>query len=172
MIEEIFAEGNAYRDGRLCPGDRIVAVDDDDITELNLAEATLLLSTPIPLMKLTIIRNGGMLALCLSLSLSLSLSLFLSVIYMTSSAHFSTVDVELIELTRSEGNSLGIQIRTSRSRPGIFVYYLVPGSVADDSKLIHPGDCILEANGHDLRQASVDDAANYMSVSECSLLGG
>ena len=46
------------------------------------------------------------------------------------------------------------------------MYYLVPGSVADDSKLIHPGDCILEANGHDLRQASVDDAANYMSVSE------
>ena len=71
MIEEIFAEGNAYRDGRLCPGDRIVAVDDDDITELNLAEATLLLSTPIPLMKLTILRNGGMLALCLSLSFSL-----------------------------------------------------------------------------------------------------
>ena len=78
----------------------------------------------------------------------------------------STVDIELIELTRNEGSPLGIQIRSSRSRPGIYVYYLVPGSVADDSKMIHPGDCILEANGHDLRQASVDDAANYMSVSE------
>ena len=78
----------------------------------------------------------------------------------------STVDVELIELTRSEGSPLGIQIRSSRSRPGIFVFCLVPGSVADDCKLIHPGDCILEANGHDLRQASVDDAASYMSVSQ------
>ena len=78
----------------------------------------------------------------------------------------STADVELIELSRSEGSPLGIQIRSSRSRSGIFVYYLVPGSVAGDSKLIHPGDRILEANGHDLRQASVDDAATYMSVSK------
>ena len=76
----------------------------------------------------------------------------------------STVDIELIELTRSEGSPLGIQIRSSRSRPGIFVYYLVPGSMADDCKLIHPGDRILEANGQDLRHASVDDAANCMSV--------
>ena len=81
----------------------------------------------------------------------------------------SAVDIELIELTRSEGSPLGIQIRSSRSRPGIFVYYLVPGSVADESKLIRQGDRILEANGHDLRQASVDDAANYMSVSEKEL---
>lgn len=66
---------------------------------------------------------------------------------------------------RNEGSPLGIQIRSSRSRPGIFVYYLVPGSVAGDCKLIHPGDCILEVNGHNLRQASVDDAATYMSVS-------
>lgn len=78
---------------------------------------------------------------------------------------YSAVDIELIELTRTEGSPLGIQIRSSRSRPGIFVYYLVPGSVADDCKLIHQGDRILEANGHDLRHASVDDAANCMSVS-------
>ena len=71
IIEEIFDEGNAYRDGRLCSGDRIIAVDDDDITGLDLAEATLLLSTPVPLIKLTVVRNGGE---KLSLSLSLSLS--------------------------------------------------------------------------------------------------
>ena len=59
IIEEIFLEGNAYRDGRLYPGDRIVAVDDDDITGRSLAEATLLLSTPVPLMKLMVIRDGG-----------------------------------------------------------------------------------------------------------------
>lgn len=72
IIEEIFDEGNAYRDGRLCPGDRIIAVDDDDITGLDLAEATLLLSTPVPLIKLTVVRNGGE---------KLSLSPFLSPVY-------------------------------------------------------------------------------------------
>ena len=82
VIEEIFAEGNAYRDGRLCPGDRIIAVDDDDITGRSLAEATLLLSTPVPLMKLTVVRNGGM-CTYLSLSLSLSLTLSLSKVVLT-----------------------------------------------------------------------------------------
>ena len=108
----------------------------------------------------------------LYLSLSLSpLNLYIHQIKPFIS-YISTADVELIELSRSEGSPLGIQIRSSRSRSGIFVYYLVPGSVAGDSKLIHPGDRILEANGHDLRQASVDDAATYMSVSEEKGEGG
>ena len=59
VIEEVFVEGNAYRDGRLCPGDRIVAIDDDDITGRSLAEATLLLSTPVPLMRLSVVRDEG-----------------------------------------------------------------------------------------------------------------
>ena len=74
VIEEVFVEGNAYRDGRLCPGDRIVAIDDDDITGRSLAEATLLLSTPVPLMRLSVVRDEGNSSLSLSLSLSLSVS--------------------------------------------------------------------------------------------------
>ena len=80
VIEEIFVEGNAYRDGRLCPGDHIIAIDDDDITGRSLAEATLLLSTPVPLMKLTVVRNGGMYTY-LSLSLSLHMSKVVSTLY-------------------------------------------------------------------------------------------
>ena len=67
----------------------------------------------------------------------------------------STVDVELIELTYSEGNPLRIWLWLCRSYPGIFVYCHVPGSVADDCKLIHPRECVLEANEHDLQQASI-----------------
>ena len=98
------------------------------------------------------------------LSLSLSISPFEEVLL--TFFNISSVDIELVELTRNEGSPLGIQIRTSRSRPGIFVYYLVPGSVADDCKQIHPGDRVLEVNGRDLRRANVDDAANCMSVSQ------
>ena len=55
---------------------------------------------------------------------------------------------------------------SSRSRPGIFVHYLVPGSKAEETGLIHPGDRILEANGCDLRCSDVDDAASFMTVSD------
>ena len=44
---------------------------------------------------------------------------------------------------------------------------LIAGSKAEESGLIHPGDQILEANGHDLRTASIDDAAALMTVSGC-----
>ena len=71
-----------------------------------------------------------------------------------------------MELQRAEDDTpLGIQIRTSRNRPGIFVHFLVPGSKADENGRVYPGDRILEANGCDLRNASVDDAASFMSVS-------
>ena len=76
-------------------------------------------------------------------------------------------DAELIELVRREGSPLGIHIRSSRTRPGIFVYHLVPGSIAKESGLIQVGDRLLEVNGCDIRYASVDDAVAVMSV--CSI---
>ncbi len=73
----------------------------------------------------------------------------------------------LVELQRVENDSpLGIQIRTSRNRPGIFVHYLVPGSTAEENGQVFAGDRILEANGCDMRNASVDDAASFMTVRE------
>ena len=54
---------------------------------------------------------------------------------------------------------------THRTRPGIYVHYLVPGSKAETCGNIKPGDRILEANGVDLRDATVDEAAAFMMVS-------
>ncbi len=72
---------------------------------------------------------------------------------------------ELVELQRADNDSpLGIQIRTSRSRPGIYVHYLVPGSTAEGNGGVLLGDRILEANGCDMRNATVDDAASFMTV--------
>lgn len=77
-----------------------------------------------------------------------------------------TIEPELVELQRADRCSpLGIQIRTSRKRPGIYVHYLVPGSRAEENGQVFPGDRILEANGCDMRNASVDDAASFMTVS-------
>ena len=60
---------------------------------------------------------------------------------------------------------LGIQIRTYRHRPGVFIHQLLPGSISDQNGFLQPGDRVLEANGHDLKFASIDDAATIMSVS-------
>ncbi len=70
-----------------------------------------------------------------------------------------------MELQRAGNDSpLGIQIRTSRTRPGIFVHFLVPGSTAEGNGQVVAGDRILEANGCDMRHATVDDAASFMTV--------
>ena len=74
-------------------------------------------------------------------------------------------DPELIELPADENTPLGLQIRSCNNQPGVFVHHLVPGSRADQCGLLQPGDRVLEANGQDLKFASVDDAASIISVS-------
>ena len=63
-------------------------------------------------------------------------------------------------------HSLLMSFPPLRSRPGIFVHYLVPGSKAEECGLVHPGDRIIEANGVDLRYSTVDEAATFMTVRE------
>ena len=74
-------------------------------------------------------------------------------------------DPELIEIPCDDHMILGIQIRSSRHRPGIFIHHLAPGSQAEQCSTLHLGDRILEANGHDLKDATVDDAASIIAVS-------
>lgn len=57
IIDDIFPEGNAYRDGRLCIGDRILEINDENFTNRTLAEATLALSGVVPLIRLAVLRE-------------------------------------------------------------------------------------------------------------------
>ena len=57
LIEEIFPDGNAYRDGRLSVGDRIIEIDGQDFSQKTLAQATLALSAAVPLIRLTVMRQ-------------------------------------------------------------------------------------------------------------------
>jgi C-terminal processing protease CtpA/Prc len=134
LIEEIFPEGNAYFDGRLIEGDIIMQIDRQELSHMSLAQATLALSTSSPLLTLTVYRPA-----------------------------MEDAETELVELEKREGQPLGIQIRTSRTRPGIYVHYLVPGSKAEECGNIKAGDRILEVNGRDLRDSSVDEAAAFMT---------
>lgn len=74
-------------------------------------------------------------------------------------------DPELIELAIDDDTPLGLQIRSSHRRPGIFIHNLVPGSLTEQCGMLRPGDRLLEANGHDLKFVTVDDAACIISVS-------
>lgn len=57
IIDDIFVEGNAHRDGRLCIGDRILEINGEDYASRTLAEAMLALGGVVPLMRLTIYRD-------------------------------------------------------------------------------------------------------------------
>ena len=49
-----------------------------------------------------------------------------------------------------------------RGRTGVFVCGLLPNSAAMDCGKISIGDQIIEVNGVDMRQATVDEAADIM----------
>lgn len=53
-----------------------------------------------------------------------------------------------------------------RHRSGIYVRHLVSGSVAEENGRIEVGDRILEANGVDVRHATIDETAILMAVSD------
>jgi len=57
VIDEIFPEGNAFRDGRLCIGDKILEINDEDIMTRSLAEASLALGAVVPLIRITVYRD-------------------------------------------------------------------------------------------------------------------
>ncbi|KAL5479626.1 hypothetical protein EMCRGX_G023174 [Ephydatia muelleri] len=134
VVDEVFPEGNVGRDGRLCPGDQILSVNRMDCTQVPLAQVNLALSAPNIVTTITVFREIR-----------------------------DECNTEVTELERTEGRPLGIQIRSFRRRPGVYVKHLVPGSKAEECARLHVGDRLLEANGFDLRHSNVDDAASFIS---------
>lgn len=57
-----------------------------------------------------------------------------------------------------------------RGRTGVFVCGLLPHSAAMECGKISIGDQIIEVNGVDMRQATVDEAADIMVNSTCTTL--
>ena len=58
MIEQIFPEGVAAKDGRLGIGDRILEINEVDITQKTFAQACLALGGTTPLLKLVVFRQS------------------------------------------------------------------------------------------------------------------
>lgn len=59
-----------------------------------------------------------------------------------------------------------LSLASHRNYPGIFVRKLERGSLAEENGRLLVGDRILEANGYDVRNANIDEAATRMAVSE------
>jgi len=178
VIDEIFPDGNAFRDGRLCIGDKILEINDEDIMTRSLAEATRALGAVVPLIRLTVYREfldeskcsktpGNYNNLCMSICIKPSF-LFpfftMPLILLMYYSYSASPDPELVELSCDDDTPLGIQIRSSRGQPGVFIHLLQPDSLADQSGLLFPGDRILEANGQDLKFVSLEEAATVISV--------
>ena len=57
IVDEVFPEGNAGRDGRLCPGDQILSVNGMDCAHAALSQANLALSAPNAITTITVFRE-------------------------------------------------------------------------------------------------------------------
>ena len=86
-------------------------------------------------------------------------------------SHFSShaEDCTSITLWRERGRPLGIKLGGHRSQPGIFVYEILPDSVAALDCRLHPYDRILAINGHDVRYTRLDTASRLIERSRSSV---
>lgn len=80
---------------------------------------------------------------------------------------FHNCEIEIIEITRSEGQPLGFSIRGNTDMSAIFVHAIDPDGPAGRSKLLHEGDQLLKANGVSLESHSQQDALTVLKVRVC-----
>jgi len=84
----------------------------------------------------------------------------------TSSVKTSSVELQIephfVELTKLQGEELGIRIMSSPREPGVKVLNLIENSIAETSNLIKQHDRILSVNGVSLQNVSQQNAAEII----------
>ena len=71
-----------------------------------------------------------------------------------------------VELVKKRDRGLGLSIVGKKSGPGVFISEVVKGGAADlDGRLVQ-GDQIISVNGHDLKNASQEEAAPVLKMAQ------
>ncbi|XP_023387879.1 E3 ubiquitin-protein ligase LNX [Pteropus vampyrus] len=152
IIQHIYRDGVIARDGRLLPGDIILKVNGMDISNVPHNYALRLLRQPCRLLRLTVLReqkfrsrsNGQALDPCGPRDDSF----------------------HVILNKRSPEEQLGIKLVRKVDEPGVFVFNVLDGGVADRHGQLEENDRVLAINGHDLRFGSPESAAHLIQASE------
>ncbi|XP_045388974.1 E3 ubiquitin-protein ligase LNX isoform X2 [Lemur catta] len=152
IIQHIYHDGAVARDGRLLPGDIILKVHGMDISNVPHNYALRLLRQPCQVLRLTVLREQKF----------------------RSRNHGRALDsygprddsFHVILNKSSPEEQLGIKLVRRADEPGVFIFNVLDGGVADRHGQLEENDRVLAINGHDLRYGSPESAAHLIQASE------
>uniref|UniRef100_A0A8C5KDF2 Ligand of numb-protein X 1 n=1 Tax=Jaculus jaculus TaxID=51337 RepID=A0A8C5KDF2_JACJA len=152
IIQHIYRDGVIARDGRLLPGDIILKVNGMDISNVPHNCALRLLRQPCQALRLTVLREQKF----------------------RSRSDGQTLDsyrprddsFHVILNKSSPEEQLGIKLVRRVDEPGVFIFNVLDGGVADRHGQLEGNDRVLAINGHDLRYGSPESAAHLIQASE------
>ncbi|CAL8107306.1 unnamed protein product [Calicophoron daubneyi] len=151
IVQEIYLDGIAAQDGRLRPGDQILEVNGQELTQLTHLQACSVLSKASgPVCRLTICREQG---LHTNTSLQNSLG---------PSKPVEKQEILRIVLPKCQEKPLGIKIAGKKNFLGLYVLGLVPNGEAQLDGRLHKDDRILDINGVDLSNGTQEQAAQLI----------
>nr|XP_011770502.1 E3 ubiquitin-protein ligase LNX isoform X3 [Macaca nemestrina] len=152
IIQHIYRDGVIARDGRLLPGDIILKVNGMDISNVPHNYAVRLLRQPCQVLWLTVLRERKFRSRNNGQALD---------------AYGSRDDSFHVILNKSSPEEqLGIKLVRKVDEPGVFIFNVLDGGVADRHGQLEENDRVLAINGHDLRYGSPESAAHLIQASE------
>ncbi|XP_069904215.1 E3 ubiquitin-protein ligase LNX isoform X1 [Oryctolagus cuniculus] len=151
VIQHIYRDGAIARDGRLLPGDIVLKVNGMDISSVPHNYALRLLRQPCQVLRLTVLREDKVRG--------------------RSSAQAPDArgprDSFHVTLHKSSPEEqLGIKLVHKADEPGVFIFSVLDGGLADRHGQLQEDDRIVAVNGHDLRYGSPESAAHLIQASE------
>ncbi|GAB1289738.1 E3 ubiquitin-protein ligase LNX [Apodemus speciosus] len=154
IIQHIYRDGVIARDGRLLPGDIILKVNGMDISNVPHNYAVRLLRQPCQVLRLTVLREQK----------------FRSRSNAQAPDSYGPRDdsVHVILHKSSPEEQLGIKLVRRVDEPGVFIFNVLSGGVADRHGQLEENDRVLAINGHDLRFGSPESAAHLIQVRQPS----
>ena len=171
LVHEVYPGSPAHSDGRIQAGDRILAVNGTDISGYSHNQASEVLSKTKGVVRLKIVRDDqqdGLEIIKVRLNKVKTSDYNLCNLWYNSycMGHALKFRFESIFI-QIPGQGLGLNIENSPN--GVVIYGIVPNSEAAIDGTLQPGDLILSANGHDLKNATRDLVAQELRNSPSSV---
>ncbi|BHF82255.1 hypothetical protein SprV_0802539200 [Sparganum proliferum] len=134
FVHEVYEGGLVARDGRLKPGDRLLAVNSIDLRKATHATARNAIRSTGEVARLTVLRQAG-----------------------AASPDQDYLQTYSVRLEKSPDQTYGLVLIDTTPYQGTTVGDILRGSPALRSSLIQPGDVILEVNDRDVHCLSSDE---------------
>ncbi|XP_018401347.1 PREDICTED: microtubule-associated protein futsch [Cyphomyrmex costatus] len=136
FVLDVSPEGAAGKDGRLQPGDQILNIGNESFTEIEHDKA-----------RETVLKQAP------------------GTIMMTVLRHEKPAEEYEVEIQKKSGKGAGLCFAAFWSNKGVYVKELTAGGQAIETGKICKGDQLVAIGGLDVRDASLDDIAFHMKIS-------